>query len=551
MNALLAFFPILLTIVLMVGFNWGAKKALPLALLSAILIAFFQWEMNVQNVFGYTLFGFLKAFDILVIIFGAILILNTLKLSGAMATINNGFNGITTDRRVQAIIIGFMFGGFIEGAAGFGTPAALAGPLLVGLGFPPLAAALVALIFNTVPVPFGAVGTPIFGGMSTLEANIEASGVDPETFMMALTKSIALPNAVAGIFIPILAIAILTKLFGKEKSFKPALQALPFALFAGFAFMIPYAVIGYFFGPELPSLVGAFVGMIIVVIAAKKGFLVPKQPWDFPEETKWPKIWKSNSDTGDTGQAEMSLLKAWSPYMLIAIILVVTRIPSFGLKDFLANQQLTLNNVASIDGLNYVLKWAYLPGTIPFILVALFTQWHHKMPLPEIKKSWKLTFKQVSGAAIALFAGVGLVQLMLNSGNNASGMESMLTEMALATADLSGNSYPFFSTLIGMLGTFMSGSATVSNILFMSFQYETASILGFPELLILSMQGIGAGIGNMICINNIVAVAATVGCLGAEGKMIRTNALPAFLYYLFITAIIGTMIYIGFDPFSV
>lgn len=551
MNALLAFFPILLTIVLMVGFNLGAKKALPLALLSAILISFFQWEMNLQNIFGYTLFGFFKAFDILVIIFGAILILNTLKLSGAMATINNGFNGITTDRRVQAIIIGFMFGGFIEGAAGFGTPAALAGPLLVGLGFPPLAAALVALIFNTVPVPFGAVGTPIFGGMSTLQSNVEASGVDADTFMMALTKAIALPNAIAGIFIPILGLAILTKFFGKEKSIKPALQALPFALFAGLAFMIPYAVIGYLFGPELPSLVGAFIGMIIVVIAAKKGFLVPKTPWDFPEESKWPKIWKSNSDTGDTGQAKMSLLKAWSPYLLIAIILVVTRIPSFGLKDFLSSQEVTLNNVAGIDGLDYVLKWAYLPGTIPFILVALFTQWHHKMALNEIKKSWGLTFKQVSGATISLFAGVGLVQLMLNSGNNAIGMNSMLNEMALATADLSGNSYPFFSTLIGMLGSFMSGSATVSNILFMSFQYETASILGFPEILILSMQAIGAGIGNMICINNIVAVAATVGCLGAEGKMIRTNAVPAFLYYLLITAIIGTMIYTGFNPFPV
>jgi lactate permease len=551
MNALLAFFPILLTIVLMVGFNMGAKKALPLALLSAILISFLQWEMNVQNIFGYTLFGFFKAFDILVIIFGAILILNTLKLSGAMATINNGFNGITTDRRVQAIIIGFMFGGFIEGAAGFGTPAALAGPLLVGLGFPPLAAALVALIYNSVPVPFGAVGTPIFGGMSTLQSNVEAAGIDADTFMMALTKTIVLPNAIAGIFIPILGLAILTKVFGNEKSIKPALQALPFALFAGVAFMFPYAAIGYFFGPELPSLVGAFIGMVIVVIAAKKGFLVPKTAWDFPEQSKWPKIWKSNSDTGDTGQAKMSLLKAWSPYLLIAIILVLSRIPAFGLKDFLSGQELTLNNIAGIDGLDYVLKWAYLPGTIPFILVALFTQWHHKMPLMDIKKSWVLTFKQVSGAAIALFAGVGLVQLMLNSGNNASGMNSMLNEMALATANVSGNSYPFFSTLIGMLGSFMSGSATVSNILFMSFQYETASILGFPEILILSMQAIGAGIGNMICINNIVAVAATVGCLGAEGKMIRTNAVPAFLYYLLITAIIGTMIYTGFNPFPI
>lgn len=549
--ALLAFSPILLTIVLMVVFNWPATKALPTALLSAILVAFFAWDMNAQNVFGYTLFGFLKAFDILIIIFGAILILNTLKLSGAMATINNGFNGITTDRRIQAIIIGFMFGGFIEGAAGFGTPAALAGPLLVGLGFPPLAAAIVALIFNTVPVPFGAVGTPIFGAMSTLESNLANTGISSDTFMMELTTWIAIPNAIAGIFIPLLGIMILTKIFGKEKSIKPALAVLPFAIFAGAAFMIPYVLIGIIFGPELPSLIGALVGLSVVVYAAKKRFLVAENSWEFVEKSNWPDIWKSTSDTGRVGKSEMSLLKAWSPYLLIAIILVVTRIPAFGLKEFLTAQNLTLANVAGIEGLDYVLLWAYLPGTIPFILVAIITHWYHKMPAEDIKKSWSLTVGQIKGAAVALLAGVGMVQLMLNSDNNPTGMASMLTEMAETAAGLSGIGYPLFATLVGMLGTFVSGSATVSNILFMSFQYETASILGMPQILILSMQGIGAGIGNMICVNNVVAVAAIVGCLGAEGNIIRINALPSLFYYLLITFIIGGMIILGFNPFPI
>lgn len=548
MSALLAFLPILVTIILMAGFNWPAKKALPLALLLAIGVAFFHWDMTIQHVLGYTFFGFLKAIDILIIIFGAILILNTLKLSGAMTTINNGFSGITTDRRIQAIIIGFMFGAFIEGAAGFGTPAALAGPLLVGLGFPPLAAALVALIFNSVPVPFGAVGTPIFGAMSTLDANIETLGVAPDSFMMTLTQWIAIPNAIAGIFIPLLGLAIMTRIFGKSKSIKPALAAAPFAIFAGLAFMIPYVLIATIFGPELPSLVGAFIGLGIIIFAAKRGFLIPKKKWDFPEESAWPKIWRSNIDTGSTGQAKMSLLKAWSPYLLIAVILVITRIPTFGIKEFLVDQTLTFNNVANISGLTYALKWAYLPGTIPFVLVALITHFMHKMPLKDVKKAWKLTFKQIGGAAIALFAGVGMVQLMLNSGVNGNGMDSMLTEMAEAAAGLSGAAYPFFATIIGALGSFMSGSATVSNILFMSFQFETATILGFSEVLITAMQGIGAGIGNMICVNNVVAVAATVGCIGAEGKIIRTNALPAFIYYLLITLIVGILIYSGFEP---
>ena len=161
MYALLAFIPILLTIILLAVGNWPAKRALPIAWALTAVIALAIWKVDVVHVFGFSLFGMGKAFDLLVIIFGAILILNTLKQSGAMETINQGFRGITTDRRIQVIIIGWLFGAFIEGAAGFGTPAALAAPLLVGLGFPPLAAAMSTLILNSTPVSFGAAGTPI------------------------------------------------------------------------------------------------------------------------------------------------------------------------------------------------------------------------------------------------------------------------------------------------------------------------------------------------------------------------------------------------------
>lgn len=549
MNALLAFSPILLTIILMVGFNWGAKKALPLSLLLAVVVAFGVWKIDIHHILGYSVFGFLKAMDILIIIFGAILILNTMKLSGAMTTINNGFNGITNDRRIQAIIIGFMFGAFIEGAAGFGTPAALAGPLLVGLGFPPLAAAMVALIFNSVPVPYGAVGTPISGGaMVTLEQNLADVAANPEIFKMALTKWIAIPNALVGIFIPLLGIMIMTKFFGKEKSIKPALAAAPFAIFAGLAFGIPYVLIASTLGPDLPSLLGAFIGLGIVIFAAKKGFLVPKKSWDFPPKSEWEKSWLSNDSTGDTGEAKMGLVKAWMPYVLIAIILVVTRIPSLGLKGWLAAQTVTLSNVLGIEGLTYVLKWAYLPGTIPFILVAVITNFMHKMNGKQVIASWKTTFKQISGAAIALFAGVAMVQLMLKSGTNGAGLDSMLTTMATAIADLSGNAYPVIAPIVGVLGSFMSGSATVSNLLFSSLQFETATILGIPQVLIVAVQTIGAALGNMICVNNVVAVCATVGCIGAEGTIIRRNAIPAFIYYLLVMIVVVVLISTGFNP---
>jgi len=549
--ALMAFIPILFTIVIMTAFNWPAKKALPVAWLISILIAYFTWSMDFHHIFGYSLFGVLKALDVLIIIFGAILILNTLKLSGGMATINNGFLNITDDKRIQAVIIGWMFGALIEGAAGFGTPAALAGPLLVGLGFPPLAAAMVALIFNSSPVSFGAVGTPIFGAMSTLAGNLPKDPAIVEGFKLSLAQWVAIGHSVVGIFIPLLALCMLTKFFGKERSIKPALEAAPFAIFGGIVFIVPYILIATFLGPELPSLVGGLIGLPIIVIAAKKGFLVPKKAWHFADKSEWEEDWKAVVDTGELGQSTMSLVKAWSPYIIIALILIVTRIPELGLKAFLSAQTISIKNILGIEGLNYGLPYLYLPGTIPFILVAIITHLIHGMKMNEIKTAWKTSFKQILGPAIALFFGVAMVQLMLKSGTNSAGLESMMTTMAKGVAYISGNAYVFVSPLIGVLGAFISGSNTVSNILFASLQFETAKILNMSTLLIVALQVIGGAVGNMVCVNNVVAACATVGTPGVEGKIIRRNAIPMFIMAMAVAIVIGVLIYNGVDPFPV
>lgn len=554
MYAFMAFLPILVTIVLMVAFNWPAKKALPLSWVLSAVIALTLWQMDFQHVLGYSILGLGKALDVLIIIFGAILILNTLKQSGAMATINSGFMGISKDRRVQAVIVGWMFGAFIEGAAGFGTPAALAGPLLVGLGFPPLAAAMVALIFNSTPVSYGAVGTPLNGAMSTIAGNLTNAGLGPaeiEAYKLALTKWVSIPHAIVGVLIPLLGLCMLTKFFGKERSIKAGLAAAPFAIFAGLAFVIPYSITAWTLGPEFPSLVGALIGLPIVLWAAKNDFLTPKTPWDFPDKSEWEEDWKSVIDTGDVGEVKMPLAKAWTPYVLIALILVITRIPALGLKGWLAAQTLTVSNIMGIEGLNYALQFLFLPGTVPFILVALITHAIHGMSGQQIKAAWINTFKQITGAAIALFAGVAMVQLMLNSGVNAGGLDSMMTAMAKAAAGIAGASFPFFAPFIGVLGAFISGSNTVSNVLFSSFQFETASILQMPEILVVALQVIGGATGNMICVNNVVAACATVGAIGVEGKIIRRNAIPCFIYTILVAIVIAVFIYSGYNPFPI
>ncbi len=516
----------------MAGFNYSSKRVLPLAWLLTALIALLVWNMQLRAIVAYSLFGMLKALDVLIIIWGAILILNTLRQSGAMTTINNSFRGISSDRRIQTIIIAWMFGAFIEGAAGFGTPAALAAPLLVGLGFPPLAAAMVALITNSTPVAFGAVGTPIFGAMSTIATNLSALGADSAHFQQLLTRWVVLLHGVVGTFVPLLAVMLLTKFFGSKRSIKAGLQVAPFAIFAGLAFTLPQAAVATLFGPELPSLLGAFIGLSIIIPATKMGFLVPRTPWDFPTPQRWENSWGASVSSNHTTTAQMPLIKAWLPYLLIALILVVTRIPALGLQSLLSAQAIEIPHLLGIEGLTYQLRWAYLPGIIPFMVVALITHRIHGMSRYQIKEAWRITFKQISGAAIALFAGVALVQLMLNSGVNGAGLESMLTAMAQGIAALAGRGFLFVSPFIGILGSFISGSNTVSNILFSSLQFETATILALPPVLIVALQVVGGGIGNMVCVNNVVAVCATLGIIGIEGRLIRRNALPMALYGL-------------------
>lgn len=530
LNTLLAFLPIVVILVLMIGFKQSSRLSLSLSLFLSIVIALASWKMSAVDVSAYVLFGFLKAFDILVIVFGAILILNTLKFSGGMDSINRAFSAISTDRRVQVIIIGWAFGAFIEGAAGFGTPAALAAPLLIGLGFPALAAAMGTLIMNSSPVSFGAVGTPTNGIQISISSLVGSENI--AQYMQEVTVLTAFIHSVAAMFIPTIVVFLLVKFFGKNKSFKDALPILPFSLFASVMFIIPYYLIAKFGGFEIPSLVGGLVCLGILVLSAKIGFLTPKTSWDFDTQDKWPSFWvgaqKSEAPKSDK---KIGILLAWIPYLLISVILVLTRIPQLGIKGYLTSLKISFPEIFGVSKTAYSFAYGYLPGIIPFILVAVLTIFLHKMKGEEVKQAWKATFKQVGAAVIPLCAGVAMVQLMVNTGNNPIGLDSMLKVMAKFFADISGQAYVVVSPLIGVLGAFFSGSNTVSNLLFAPLQFEAATFVGLKTQVIMALQNVGGAAGNMICINNIVAVCATVGLIGkGEHRLLTYNILPCVLY---------------------
>ncbi len=546
--AFMAFVPILSAGVLLVGLRIPAKKAMPISFAITVIIAFAVWDIPGDYLVASSIQGLFITADILYIIFGAIVLLNLLKYSRAIQVIRDGFTNITGDRRIQVIIIAWLFGSFIEGAAGFGTPAAVVAPLLVGLGFPTFCAVMLGMMVQSTAVTFGAVGTPILVGVSgglqspELSAELARAGIEFSDYIQLVTSNAALLHALTGTLMPTLMVCMMTRFFGKNKSWKEGLQVLPFTIFGGLAFTIPYFLTGTFLGPEFPSLLGSLVGIPIVVFAAKRGFLMPKKTWDFDAEKKWPISWAGTLNVKLEKQDDdnkMSLAKAWAPYLMLAGFLVLTRLSQLPIKGWLTGISVHWTDIlgTSISATSSPL---YLPGTI-LLLVGLITIKLHKMKLPDVKVAFSESAKMLLGAGFVLIFTVPMVRIYINSGVNPSDLPGMPIAMAEWVAGNVGAVYPMFAPAIGALGAFIAGSNTVSNLMFGLFQFGVATNLAMPTYLIVALQAVGAAAGNMIAIHNIVAASATVGFLGNEGMVLRKTILPT-LYYLVVVGILGMIL---------
>ncbi|EGA68835.1 L-lactate permease [Vibrio sinaloensis DSM 21326] len=549
--ALVAFSPIVVAAILLVGLNWPAKRAMPVAFGLTVVIALFGWDMSTTRVLASVFQGLGITVSVLWIVFGAIFLLNTLKHTGAISTIRNGFTNISPDRRVQAIIIAWCFGSFIEGASGFGTPAAIAAPLLVAIGFPALAAVLMGMMIQSTPVSFGAVGTPIIVGVNkgldthNISEALIANGSTWDAYLQQITSSVAMIHATVGTLIPVLMAMMLTRFFGKNKSWTEGLDILPFAIFAGLAFTIPYALTGVFLGAEFPSLIGGLVGLSIVVSAAKRGFLVPKTTWDFESEDKWPSEWLGSLkiDLADDKTKPMSMVMAWFPYVLLAIVLVASRV-SADFKAMLTGVSLSFANILGETGISTAIQPLYLPGGI-LVFVALVAVLLQARSATPLVKALGESSKTLIGAGFVLVFTIPMVRIFINSGINGADLASMPVTTANFAAGLVGDAFPALSATVGALGAFIAGSNTVSNMMFSQFQFEVAQTLSISSAVVVALQAVGAAAGNMIAIHNVVAASATVGLLGREGATLRKTIIPTF-YYLVVTGVIGLIAIYGF-----
>jgi lactate permease len=545
LQAALALFPIALGGILLVGFRVPAKHAMPAAYLAAVAVASGVWQMSPSRIAAASIQGLFLTFDLLFIIFGAILLLYTLERSGGVAAIRRSFNGISDDRRVQVVIVAWLFGSFIEGAAGFGTPAAVVAPLLVALGFPAAAAVMMGMMIQSTAVTFGAVGTPVLVGLSgglggeAFSAALAAADMTMLDYLRAVTAKAVVFHAIAGVLMPTWMIVMLTRFFGANKSWTEGLSILPFALVGGLAFTVPYTLIGIFFKPEFPSLLGAPIGLAIVVWIARKGWLLPADHWDFPPRESWSPDWISGleEELADVPEGKgISAPAAWAPYALLGLLLALTRFPELGIDALLKKLDFAWADIFG-SGITATTTPLYLPGFI-LLVVVLVTALLHRMELRDLKAAFVASTKVLVGAGVVLVFTVPMVRVYINSDVNGAEMLSMPLAMAEWVAGNVGSVWPFFAPMTGALGAFIAGSNTVSNLMFSAFQFGVAERLAMSTVVIVALQAVGAAAGNMIAIHNVVAASATVGLLGKEGATLRKTILPA-IYYLLVVGTLG------------
>lgn len=485
MSALLALLPILLFILLLVALRLPAAVSGSAAAFLAGIVAIwgFDYAPTLTNILGPTLEALFTAFTIIWIIFPALGIYEYQERTGGTARIGHWLSSVSTRPQIIVLLLAWFFALFLEGAAGFGTPVALTAPMLVALGFAPIKALVFALIGHAVGVSFGAVGTPIV-------PLLEAASVDSRTLSLI---TLGLHAALGGSLT-----LLLFKLAGsgsEHEARSPLSSTIP--LIAAFLFFLPAAFFASIVGPELPTLGGALVG---------GGLFVALVKW------KWP------SEVASENRLATSLLRACLPYLIVLCIILTTRLLSPVAKAL----RETKIDWTFADAFSGSVSFFYHPGTI--LMVALLAATAiSRSGIIVLKSSLGAAAVRLPSVALALVAVLIMARLMVHSG--------MINALALAAAETLGSYWALAIPVVGVLGSFVTGSATASNIIFADFQVSAAQAAGVTSLLALAGQGFGAAIGNIIAPHNIVAGAATVGLIGREGEVLK-RTLPVCAAYM-------------------
>lgn len=518
MTILVSILPIVLPVILLGILNMPAVKGMAISALAVTVAAYLYWGMPGDAIGASILQGIHKSLPIAWILLGAMLLLKVLQHTGAIDRINLGFMNLTQDMRLQAVMIAFLFGSLMEGVSGFGTPAMVTGPLLIALGFKPLSAVFLALVSDSTAVSFGAVGTPLTVGLSNAV---------PANELPQVAMQISQIELFVGTFMPLILIGMLVMVLPNQYSnnrLKSLLEVVPWLLligltYTGTSFMV-VRVIGY----EMASIISPLIAIAVSVLTIKFGILVPKSA----KENPWRQEPMSTENSTEI-KSDMPLLLAWLPYILVVVALLMTKFVT-PIKTFINSTfDLSYRQILGFETINS--DWLILanPGTILLIvaIVTLYLQGGRWRPFQSKAVD---VVKGMKGTMTALVVTLIMVQVFTNSTYNMNDLVSMPIYLASTLAEYLSSTWLIIAPVLGALGSFITGSATVSNLTFSPIQHSVSVDAGLNQSLVLALQVIGAAIGNMICIHNIVAAGGAVGLNGKEGDILRKTIIPALIY---------------------
>jgi lactate permease len=519
-SALVAALPVVVLLGALAFFHVKAHIAALLGLATSLLVAIFVFSMPttmaMAAAFNGALFGLMP---IGWIVLNAIFVYDISVRTGKFEIVKDTLSGLASDRRIQILLIGFSFGAFIEGAAGFGTPVAICAAMLIGLGFKPLAAAGLALIGNTAPVAFGALGIPV----------------------ITLAKVTGLPvnslSAMVGRQLPFFSVIIPFWLVWAMAGFGSMVEVWPACLVAGLFFAIPQFLVSNFWGPDLVDIIAAAVSILATYVLLK--FWQPKKIWRFEGETVAGEV-KQHSGT--------EAFKAWLPWIILSVIVGCwgfTPIKNFWNNSFggilapsfeipgLHNLVLKAPPLApkpTPEAAKYVFNFISASGTA-LLLTGIISGLLLGLSVKELFKTYLNTLNRVKYSLLTIAAMLALGTVTRFSGSDST--------MGLAFAS-TGRAFPFFASLLGWLGVALTGSDTASNVLFGNLQKVSAQALGLNPILTAAANSSGGVMGKMIDAQSIVVAGVATGQQGQEGTILRY----VFFHSLALACLVGILVYL-------
>jgi lactate permease len=513
LSTFFAALPIAVLLSALAVFKIKAHNAALLALATSLLVAIVIFGMPTRMALGSLLLGAAYGlFPIGWIILNVIFLYQLTKERGLFDVLRHSITGITQDSRLQLLLVAFSFGAFFEGASGFGTPVAVTGALLIGLGFSPLSASGLSLIANTAPVAFGALGTPLIGLQSV-------TGLDLKDL-----------SAMVGRQLPFFSLLVPFWLIWAFAGFRGMLQIWPAILVAGISFAIPQFLISNFHGPWLVDVVAAMISMGSLALFLK--LWKPSDVWTLDAQ----------QNTKHEVQSTKLVVRAWLPWIILSVVVFLWGLPQ--VKTFLDGLSAPKFPVPWLDKLVvrvppvvaksvpeaaiFNCNWLSATGTGIFIasIVAGFAMGYSVKGL--LRQYWQ-TIKLVRFSLLTISA-----MLAIGFTTRYSGLDATL---GLAFAK-TGLLYPFFGAMLGWLGVALTGSDTSSNVLFGSLQRITATQLGLSPTLMAAANSSGGVMGKMIDAQSIVVASTATRWYGHEGEILRF----VFFHSLALASLMGLLV---------